>query len=186
MFFFGGCRAGTVSSPFPASRGCLHSLAHGPFHLQSHHNILPLILSSHLLWPTCFPLLFKKIFFIHGSWAWTFSSCSEQGLLSSWSAQASHDSGFSCYGAQDLGHLGSVVLARGLSCPMTCRIFLDQGSNPCPLHWQADSWSNHWTTREVLSPSCDDYIEPIWTIQDKLPDSRVPWSHLQSPFCHVR
>ena len=36
-------------------------------------------------------------------------------------------------------HTGSVVVAHGLTCSVTCGIFLDQGSNPCPLHWQADS-----------------------------------------------
>ena len=34
---------------------------------------------------------------------------------------------------------GSVVVAQGLSCSAACGIFPDQGSNPCPLHWQADS-----------------------------------------------
>ena len=34
---------------------------------------------------------------------------------------------------------GSVVVAHGPSCSMACGIFPDQGSNPCPLHWQADS-----------------------------------------------
>ena len=34
---------------------------------------------------------------------------------------------------------GSVDVARGLSCPAACGIFLDQRSNTCPLHWQADS-----------------------------------------------
>ena len=29
--------------------------------------------------------------------------------------------------------------AHGLSCPTACGIFPNQGSNPCPLHWQADS-----------------------------------------------
>ena len=29
--------------------------------------------------------------------------------------------------------------SHGLTCPMPCGIFLDQGSNPCPLHWQVDS-----------------------------------------------
>ena len=38
-------------------------------------------------------------------------------------------------------------VAPGLSCPMACRIFQDQESNPSPLHWQADS---DWATREVL------------------------------------
>ena len=34
---------------------------------------------------------------------------------------------------------GSVVVARGPSCSAARGIFPDQGSNPCPLHWQADS-----------------------------------------------
>ena len=34
---------------------------------------------------------------------------------------------------------GSVVGAHGPSCSAACGIFLYQGSNPCPLHWQADS-----------------------------------------------
>ena len=35
--------------------------------------------------------------------------------------------------------VGSVVVAHGPSCSAACRMFLDQGSNPCPLNWQADS-----------------------------------------------
>ena len=38
---------------------------------------------------------------------------------------------------------GSVVVAHGPSCPAACGIFPDQGSNPCPLHWQADSQPLH-------------------------------------------
>ena len=34
---------------------------------------------------------------------------------------------------------GSVVVGRRLSCSAACGIFPDQGLNPCPLHWQADS-----------------------------------------------
>ena len=34
---------------------------------------------------------------------------------------------------------GSAVVAHGPSCSTACGIFPDQGSNPCPLHWQADS-----------------------------------------------
>ena len=34
---------------------------------------------------------------------------------------------------------GSVVVAHGSSCSAACGIFPDQGSNPCALHWQADS-----------------------------------------------
>ena len=34
---------------------------------------------------------------------------------------------------------GSAVVAHGPSCSVACGIFPDQGSTPCPLHWQADS-----------------------------------------------
>ena len=34
---------------------------------------------------------------------------------------------------------GSVAVAHGPSCSVACGIFPDQGSNPCPQHWQADS-----------------------------------------------
>ena len=56
-----------------------------------------------------------------------------------------------CCGARDLGARTSVVVAlrlhscgsRALECRLSscgaCGIFLDQGSNPCPLHWQVDS-----------------------------------------------
>ena len=34
---------------------------------------------------------------------------------------------------------GSAVVAHGPSCSAACGILPDQGSNPRPLHWQADS-----------------------------------------------
>ena len=34
---------------------------------------------------------------------------------------------------------GSVVAVRSVACPAACELFLPQGSNPCPLCWQADS-----------------------------------------------
>ena len=61
---------------------------------------------------------------------WAFSRCG---------VQSSHGGGCSCCGAQALGHMISVLLAHRLSCAVACEIFLDQGSNPCPLHWQGDS-----------------------------------------------
>ena len=73
-------------------------------------------------------------------------------------ARASHGGGFSCCRARALGARASVAVARGLSscglqalerrsvivvhglsCSAACGIFPDQGSNPGPLHWQADS-----------------------------------------------
>ena len=61
-----------------------------------------------------------------------------QWLLLLWST------GCICVGsvvvARGLKSAGSVVVAHGLSCSVTCGIFLEQESNPCPLHWQADSF----------------------------------------------
>ena len=37
------------------------------------------------------------------------------------------------------GHVGSEVLVQGLHCFKACGLFLDQGSHPRPLPWQADS-----------------------------------------------
>ena len=70
---------------------------------------------------------------------WAFSSCRERGLLSSCGAWVSHCCGFSYCGAWALGAWASEAVARGLSCPVVCVIFPDQGSNQCPLHCKADS-----------------------------------------------
>ena len=55
-----------------------------------------------------------------------FSSCGERGLLF-----------VLVHGL--LIVVASVVVGHGLSCPVACGIFSDQGLNPCPLHWQAGS-----------------------------------------------
>ena len=68
-------------------------------------------------------------------------------------SSGSRHAGFSSCGeqpsvvvARGLSSCGSRALecrlsscGTGLSCPMACGIFPDQGSNPCPLHWQVDS-----------------------------------------------
>ena len=56
--------------------------------------------------------------------------------------------GSSCRGSVVVTHgqlqlAGSVVVEHGLSCSVACGIFLDQGSNPCPQDWQADSQPLH-------------------------------------------
>ena len=68
------------------------------------------------------------------------------------SAQPSHCSGFSCCRAQALGvqaleaaacglwRVGSVVEAHRLNCSLVRGIFPDKELNPCPLHWQVDSY----------------------------------------------
>ena len=66
-----------------------------------------------------------------GAWV---SHC---GGFSLWSTGSRHVG--SVVVARELQSAGSVVVAHGLSCSAACGIFLGQGSNPCPLHWQADS-----------------------------------------------
>ena len=34
---------------------------------------------------------------------------------------------------------GLIVVAHRLNCPVECGISPEKGSNPCPLHWQANS-----------------------------------------------
>ena len=58
---------------------------------------------------------------------------------SSCGAQASRCSGFFFCRPQALGWWLSIVVVPGLSCPIAGEIFLDQGLNLCPLHWQLDS-----------------------------------------------
>ena len=53
-------------------------------------------------------------------------------------ARASHYRGLSLRSTSSR-RAGSVVVAHGPSCSAACGIFPDQGSNPCPLPWQADS-----------------------------------------------
>ena len=82
-------------------------------------------------------------------------------------AQVSHCDGFSCCGAQALGHAGfhrygsqalecrlsscgGSVVVHGFSCPAACGILPDQGANPCILQWIL----KHWTTREVPELLC--------------------------------
>ena len=68
-----------------------------------------------------------------------FSSCEEQGLLSSCGAQVSHCGGFSCCRTRTLGIWASVVAVHWLSCSAACGILLEKGLNLCPPHGQADS-----------------------------------------------
>ena len=42
-----------------------------------------------------------------------------------------------------LQNTGSVVVVPKLSCSLARGIFLDQGPNPRPLHWQEDSYPLH-------------------------------------------
>ena len=108
----------------------------------------PRLLPGFHIWAVTFFFFLLCWVFVAGPWL---SLVAGAGATLHCSGQASPCSGFSCCGAQALGTWTSVVVARGLqnagsvvvahrlSCSATCGIFPDQGSNPCPLHWQADS-----------------------------------------------
>ena len=79
---------------------------------------------------------------------------------------------------------GSVVVAHGPSCSAACGIFPDQGSNPCPLRWQADSQP----LRHQGSPSKnqDTQARCRTTLTEKVLGSsavaqRPRWGRLSSP-----
>ena len=88
----------------------------------------------------CFVLATLGLFCFSGA----SSSCGEQGLLfvvmhRLLVAVASLSSWVSVAVARVLFSAGLIVVAHGLSCSATCGTFPNQGSNPCPLHWQVDS-----------------------------------------------
>ena len=116
-----------------------------------------------LIWFHCavigliFFLRFQRHFsFLIYFWScWVFISAHRLSLVEvsrdlSWLQHRAHCGGFSCCGAQALGTWASVVAAHGLSsydtwlrCSTACGIFLHQGSNSYPLHWQVDSYPLH-------------------------------------------
>ena len=80
------------------------------------------------------PLVFPKIILFIYFLAVSILCCCTVCSLS----LAAASGGFS-YGAGALGMGASVVVAYLLSCPLVCRLFLDQGLSLCPLRWQVDS-----------------------------------------------
>ena len=72
-----------------------------------------------------------------------FSSCGERGPRFSCGAWASYCCDFLMWRSSRHAGFRTCVL-HGLSCSAACGIFLDQGSNLCPLQWQADSYLLHY------------------------------------------
>ena len=63
-----------------------------------------------------------------------------QWLFLLWSTGSRHTGFNSCSTwVQQLQLVGLEAVVHRLCCSTACGIFLDLGSNPCPLHWQADS-----------------------------------------------
>ena len=72
-------------------------------------------------------------------------------------------------------------MAHGLSCSTACRIFPGQGSNPCPLHWQADS--SLLCHQGSPNPKFSWPISSIWSGWSPPPPRRGFWDpHSRSAF----
>ena len=73
---------------------------------------------------------------------------------------------------------GSVIVAHGPSSSAACGIFPDQGLNPCPLHWQADSQplrhQGSPTTCLILGSSATQHVPGLAT-------SHSTWSKAAGP-----
>ena len=64
---------------------------------------------------------------------------------------------------------GSAIVAHGPSCSAACGIFPDQGSNPCPLHWQADSQPLRHQGSPIL------FIFDHWVLRGQLAKLTEEW-----------
>ena len=103
---------------------------------------LPSFTSQMILFDFLFFLIYKKLF-ISGSAGSSlllglFSTCSEWG----YSLVAVHGlliALTSFFEEHRLQSTGSIDVVERLSCSKACGIFLDEGWNPCLLHWQADT-----------------------------------------------
>ena len=73
---------------------------------------------------------------------------------------------------------GSVIVAHGPSCSAACGIFPDQGSNPCPLYWQADSQPLHHQGSLAMTFYVYQRHDP-W--KKDLINCQQPWSRVLFP-----
>ena len=80
-------------------------------------------------------------------------------------------------------------MAHGLSCSKACGILPDQGSNPCLLHWQADSLplSHQGSPGSVLDTCCcplrssQSYVRLILTVSPSERSTQIIPSKQGSP-----
>ena len=152
----GGSRRESVSLPLPASRGHLHPLAPGQVNGNGWSGHLPVILDYVMLchkqlldlgrFKLYYYFFFLNVFlFIYFWLCWVFVSVQGLSLVA---ASGGHSSS-RCAGlslsrplllrSTGSRRAGSVIVAHGPSHSAACGILPDQGSNPCPLHWQVDS-----------------------------------------------
>ena len=93
--------------------------------------------------------------------------------------------GLQSMGLRRVGH--NWALTRGLRCSVACGIFLDQGLNPCLLHWQADSLplshQGSWSSRFSWIPGWHLSHIPFCTSLS-LTEVSVLWAGVWGTFWH--
>ena len=109
--------------------------AHGPSPIAASRGYSLLWCAGFSLW---WPLTLRST----GSRRVGFSSCSTWALVV----------------APRLQSTGAAVVAHGPSCSAACGILPDQGSNPCPLQWQADSQPLHHQGSPALTLIIASYL----------------------------
>ena len=110
--------------------------------MQWHLNIYLFIWLHRVLFIYLFLYLFLAVLGLHFC-ARAFSSCGKRGATHHRGVRASSLSRPFLLRSTGSRRAGSVAVAHGPSCSAACGIFPDQGSNPCPLHQQADSQPLH-------------------------------------------
>ena len=109
----------------------------------------------------------------------TFSSCAKWGLLSSCGEQASEWRLF--LQSTALGAQVSIVVAHELSFSTVCGILPDQGSHPCPLPWEVDSYP---LDRQGSPGQYDGHLSAPGTRKVRLPHSKQPLWEPQRSVAH--
>ena len=102
------------------------------------HSFFFFFFKEQVIYKLAFYFYLFKHYFIYLWLCWIFVSVRGLSLVV---ASGGHSSS-RCAGPHYRGlsrRAGSVIVAHGPSCSAACGILPDQGSNPCPLHWQADS-----------------------------------------------
>ena len=88
------------------------------------------------------------------------------------------DSRASGTAARGIQSAGAIVPAHWLCCPAAGRLFLDQGSNPCPLRWR---WIlTHWTTRGFPHLAFEVHIKPVKSLWLKARGQSSHWLDAKS------
>ena len=108
---------------------------------------------------------------------WAFSSCIKRELLSSYDVRAPQCGGFSCHGAQTLGHRFSCSAAWG--------IFSCQWLSQCLLHWQVNSLSLSYQGSPTDVCFLSDFLSTVLSSTVQHIKYKYSWNSYFEHFCLI-